>query len=1020
MHKLFWAFILICSAHAWGQSTDKYNSDYADFYRAEELFLKEQYGAARKEFHDFIVKFPDHNDPFYIKANYYEGLSALELYQNDGVDLLETFNKNYPESIYKNAIYFRLGKYYYQKKDYEEVLVWLKQLDISDVEPEDKEEYYFKLGYSYFDQNQLIEARSAFHEVKDGITQYANPSLYYYSHIAYVFASYQTALDGFEKLKTDEKFSAIVPYYIAQIYYLQGRYAEVPQFAPVLTDEATITNQTDINLLIGDSYYRLGKYAEAVPYLEKYDLKAKTTRENDYQLGNAYFKSKIYDKAIRTLDRTTRIQDTLSQFAYYQIGESYLALNEPIPARAAFEAAANMDFKPKITEDALYQFAVLSYKLDLNPYDEAVIALERYINKYPNSSRKEDVYQYLVNVYTTTNNYGKALQSLDRLPNKDIRLKSAYQVIAYNAGVEQYQKSNYDEAIRLFDLVEKYPLNATVSGKGKFWAADAQYQKQQYRKAIQGYRTFLNSAGTENNELRADAYYNIGYADLVLRDTAEAIESFKLYTQQTGLYNKTKLADAYMRIGDGYYSARNNEAAVNAYSSALLQKAGYEDQALFYLGKTYGFLSKLDDKIKVHQDILTKYPKSKYVQASIEEIANTCKLQGNFNQALKYYEQIVNEYPQSNSVKGAMVEIADIYYKKGDYARAETEYKKVLSLYSSDRLICEAAGKNLIDVYKALRQPEKLQGIIEKYPCANLGVDEQEDLYYGPAYDAYSDSSFTLAIPQISKYLDKYPNGKYANEMQVFLANSYERTGNEPEAIRWYRKSLEAPTTAYTEFAALKVSKYLYNGGQYAEALPYYKRLETVTSDPEVLFNAELGVMRSSFLTNSYAEATNYAEKILKSSKLNPTIRLEAEYARAMGSYKLADYDKAQESLDWIAKNNTKIMGSEAKFTQAESYFKQGNYTQAKKHITEFYKRKPSYDFYVAKTLILETRVFMQTNDLVQAEQKLKSVRDNYPFKDDGIIDEANVLWDELMILKNQPKNIDEGKKPIIEVGDGK
>ncbi len=1016
MRKIFWAFILFSSGLSWGQSTDKYNGVYAGFYRAEELFLKEQYAAARKEFHDFTQTYKQFEDPLYVKARYYEGLSALELYQNDGVDLLEAFNQQYPESIYKNAILFRLGKYYYQKKDYEKVLVWLNQLQAADVEPEDKDEFYFKLGYAYFDQKMLIESRSAFHEVKDGTSQYANPSLYYYSHIAYVFGSYQTALDGFEKLKTDEKFSAIVPYYMAQIYYLQGRYAEVPQFASLLTSNDQITNQTDINLLIGDSYYRLGKYQEAVPYLEKYDQKATTTRANDYELGNAYFKSRMFEKAIKLLDRTTRIKDTMAQFAYYQIGQSYLGLNQPIPARAAFEEAAKYNFRADIREDALYQFAVLSYKLDLNPYDEAVIALEKYLKEYPNSSRKEDIYQYLVNVYTTTNNYEKALESLDRLPNKNNQLKAAYQVIAYNAGVEKFQNADYSEAIRLFALVEKYPIDAKVSGKAKFWTADANYQTKQYGKAIQGYRYFLSVAGASNEELRNDAYYNIGYAQLMGMDTIESIESFKLYTQQSGLFNKSKLADAFMRIGDGYYSTRKNDQALSAYINALNQKAGYEDQALFYMGKTYGFMARLDDKIRVHLDILNKYPKSKYVQASVEELAMTYKVQGNYNKALTYFERVINEYPTSQSVKTAMIEIADIYFKKGDYARAESEYKKVLGLYSADRQVCETAGRNLIDVYEALRQPEKIQQIVETYPCTKIGNDEQEDIYYKLAYNAYKDSNFVESIKQINKYLDKYPTGKYANELIVFLANSYEKTDDMVEAIVWYRKSLEGPNTAYTEFAASKVSKYLYNKGSYADALPYYKRLEAVSSDPTVIYNAQLGVMRSSFLINSYADAVSYAEKILVSSQSNPKVRMEAEYAKAMGSYKLADYDKAKGSLEWIEKNNTTIMGAEAKYTLAELYYKQDNFTSASKELTALYKRKPSYDFYVAKALILETRIFMKKDDFVQAEQKLKSVRDNYPFKDDGILDEAQILWDELMILKNQPKNLDPNIKPIIEI----
>ncbi|MEZ4890462.1 MAG: hypothetical protein R2779_07880 [Crocinitomicaceae bacterium] len=40
-----------------GQTTEKYNSVYAGFYKAEELFQKQQYGSARKEFRDFINSF---------------------------------------------------------------------------------------------------------------------------------------------------------------------------------------------------------------------------------------------------------------------------------------------------------------------------------------------------------------------------------------------------------------------------------------------------------------------------------------------------------------------------------------------------------------------------------------------------------------------------------------------------------------------------------------------------------------------------------------------------------------------------------------------------------------------------------------------------------------------------------------------------------------------------------------------------------------------------------------------------
>ena len=69
-----------------------------------------------------------------------------------------------------------------------------------------------------------------------------------------------------------------------------------------------------------------------------------------------------------------------------------------------------MPFDPAVEEDALYNYAVLSYKIDYNPFDEAVDALNLYLERYPKSPRNQDVYQYLVNVYTTMKNYKSAIE----------------------------------------------------------------------------------------------------------------------------------------------------------------------------------------------------------------------------------------------------------------------------------------------------------------------------------------------------------------------------------------------------------------------------------------------------------------------------------------------------------------------------------------------------------------------------------------------------------------------------------
>ena len=1019
MNKFLVFILVMClNLFSFAQSTEKYNSEYENFYRAEEMFEKEQFAAARIEFRNFVNAFNKPNDPLYIKAMYYEGLSALELFNNDAINLLENFNRIYPESIYKHEIQFRLGKYFYQKKDYKEALVWFNQLKSTDVEVDNREEYYFKLGYANFQEKNIVEARSAFHEVKDGTTQYSSPGLYYYSHIAYIDKSYQTALEGFIKLQTTESFAAVVPYYIAQIYFLQGKYKEVTEYAPTIIDSANVVNQTDLYHLIGDSYYRIGKFDEAVPYLEKYNAKSTTTRDDDYQLGFAYYKSNTFVKAIKMFDKVARQKDSLGQVALYHIGESYLKLNNLISARSAFEAASDIEKDVKIQEDALYNYAVLSYKLDLNPYDEAVIALELFLNRFPQSSRKYDVNQYLVNVYTSTNNYAKALASLDKLPNKDTKLKIAYQLVAFNQGVEMFQKAEYQAAIKSFDLVEKYPVDQTFMGKAKFWTADAYFRLKNMDKSIKGYREFIALPATLAPELKADAYYNMGYAYLKKEDISQSIEAFRIYCQ-SNVKNKNKLADAYMRAADGYYMTKQNENAIKHYQEALNLKSGFEDQALFYMAKSYGFSGNEEQKISNLMDIINNYKNSKYTLTSVYEVALSYKAKSEFDKALRYFDQIVTDYPSSVLMVNSKIEIADIYYKKWEYARAETNYKQILTEYGEDKEVCEKVVRGLVDVYAALKQPEKASQIAGEYACANISMDEQEGLFYSPAIEAYQDSLYSDAIPLFEKYLLRFPTGKYIGEGQYFLANAYFESGNKEKGIAAYKKLLEGPNNSYTEFSASRVSQELYNSGAIEAAIPYYDRLEKISSKPATIFNAKLGLMRCNFLIENWANAAEYAKVILLSSQINNTLRLEAEYANGMSNFYLANFNVAKPSLEWIVKNTTTVMGAEAKFSLAEMYYKQKEYTKADGEVRALIKMKPSYNYWVAKGLILQTRVLIVQSDLFQAEQTLKSVIDHYPDQQDGIISEANELWDELMQLKNQPKAVEQKEETVIEVNEG-
>lgn len=1019
MNRILIILFAVYGFVVYSQSTEKYNSEYENFYRAEELFVKEQYAAARIEFRAFIDGFDKSrpNDPSYVKAQYYEAVSALELYNNDAVSLLESFNRNYPESIYKMDIYFRLGKHYYQKKDFKEALAWFNRLSADDVEEEDREEFYFKLGYSNFQEKNYEEARSAFHEVKDGISEYAPPALYYYSHIAYMNKNYQVALEGFLKLENDEKFGKVVPYYIAQIYYLQGKYVEVTQYAARMTNENGVANERDMNQLIGDAYYRIGKYDEAVPFLEEYNKMTQTSREDDYRLGYAYYQSKLWKKAVDLFDKVRKVEDSLGQVAFYHIGECFLKMGNKVSARSAFEGASFIKADPKIQEDALFNYAILSYQLDINPYDEAVEAFELYLSRYPNSDRRKDVYQYLVNVYLSTNNYSKALASLDKIENKDVKLKMAYQLIAYNQGVERHQNSDFPGAISSFDLVRKYPIDPDISARATFWTADAHYRVRNFEKAINGWKEFALLAPGDAPELHSEAQYNLGYAYLSQNDLPNARQAFDNYVKGHPA-SKGKKADAYMRLADCYYVVADNQHAIDNYAAALALHAGFEDQALFYMGKAYGYQGNVSQKISTLLDIVNNYKDSKYMQTAIFEVATTYNGKGELDKAMQYFNKIIFDYPASPLVVQSKLYVADIYFKKNNHAKAEELYNELLESNSGNADLCKQASRGLIEIYAAQNNPEKAQQLAQQYPCADFSANEQEDLYYLPAMKEFNEENYSAAITLFERYLQKFPSGLYALDVRYFLADSHYNLSHIEQAVTMYRAALDGPDTGSTELAASRVSHHLYEAGRYEEAIPYYERLLSVSFDPSVKFNAQLGLMRCNYLTENWAEAAKYANQVLGNGTINNTIKLEGYYARGMSHYRMGNNDLAKTDLVWVIKNTTTVKAAEARFSLADIFYKQNHLSAADDEITALLKAKPQYNYWIARGLILRTRIQIKEDKLVEAEQTLKSVIDHYPVQDDGILDEANTLWDELMQLKNQPKNYVPEENNTIEINE--
>lgn len=1015
---LFLLFI-VQSIFVSAQVSDKHNSEYARFYRAEDLFEKQKYSASQKEFGTFILEQKDVNHPYYVKAKYYYALNALFLFHPDAEILLLDFLKEYPETIYRQGTYFELGKHYYRKRRFEETIIWLNKMETYDLSEDEKAEYYFKLGYAYFRENNLKKARNAFHEVINTDSKYQGPALYYYSHIAYTEKNYQVALEGFIRLNDNPAFKETVPYYIAQIYYLQGKYDKVIEYAPELAAKDNAKYSLGMSHLIGDAFYKIGKYDEAVPFLEEYNRKSATTRDEDYQLGYAYFKSGDYNNSIRMFDKVSNVKDELGQVSLYHIGEAYLKQDNYLYARNAFELASNMSFDADIEEDALYNYAVLSYKLDYNPYDEAVEALNLYLRKYPNSKRNQDIYQYLINVYTTMKNYKSAISAIDNIENKDIRMKSIYQMMAFNYGVEQYQNVELVGAIETFKLVKRYPIDPSLNAESYYWIAEAYFKLADYPNSIIWYRQFLEEPGSYSLIEHNDAYYNIAYAYFKQQEWELAIQSFRTFTQDKTESHKAKITDAYLRIGDSYYKQKSDDQAILFYQKAIDTKGGQEDYAKFQMGKTYGYQEKYQEKATVMLDIVNNYPNSTFVVPALFEVAESYRLMDdNHNdKAKQYYNQLIIDYPNHSLVKDAIFQIGMLHFRNEEYAQAEKQFLRILNEFNDEAKKKEALAR-LKDVYTALNQPEKYIALLEESEI-NFADADKDTLYFENAYDLYEDSSWEQTIKAFDKYLVEFAHPIFELEALYFKGTAHFNIGENDKTHLSYVKLLEKSQNRFTERAASFSAKYEYDEGNYTKAILYYEKLLQAASYPQNKLIANIGLMRSHTMLEEFAFAKPYAEKVLLDEQALDYVKIESHYAIAKAYMLSNDYENAKTHFTLVAEGSSGSIGAESQYNIALIYHLQENYAQSEIEVRNLMKNNAGYDYWVAKALILQAKNSMGIEDYVQAEYTLNSVLNGYTITDDGIIDEANEVMQVLLGLKNKEKDLEDDSDNTIEINEG-
>lgn len=993
--------VLLFSISVYGQRTLSYNEMENKWTTAVNLYEKGMYVPAQKLFSEILLYQGKEYAAYKDDAAYYFAICSMNLFNNDAEYQITSFIEDHPESRNNNNASFQMANFKFRNKDYKNAIDWYTKTDRLILTEDEQSEYFFKLGFSHFARKDFDRAAKAFYESKDAKNIYGPMSLYFYSHLKYINEQYQTALLGFLELEKSPSFASIAPFYIIQIYYLQEKYDELIEYAPKILKDETGTRAAELNKLLGSAYYRKGKYSEAIPYLNSYVVANSSASDYDYyELGFSYYNTKQYDKAASSFSKIANMKDTLSQNAAYHMGDCYLKLNKKVDALRSFELASQLKFNDFIREDALFNFAQLSFELSLSPFNEAINAFNLYIKEYPNSPRVEQAYDYLVDAFLSTKNYQGAIATIEKMTKRNPKIDAAYQRLTYFRGLEYFTQLKYNEAITMFDKSLEYKIyDKSINALSYYWKAEANYRLGNVDAAIDMFKEFVNSTGSISLDEYSKAHYNLAYAYFNKKEYITANTWFRKFEQQPGFENSEILNDVYNRIGDCYYIVKEFGPAAEYYKKASAIGKVSPDYTLYQMALSYGGQKKANEKIWSLRKLVQTYPDSEYAGNANFEIGRTYHTSINdVDSAKYYYNRHINNYPNSSMRKAALSSLGAIYFNERNYTKALDTYKQVIAEYANTE-----EAKNAAEMIKAIYiEQDNPDGFVDwaNTSGTTISKDEQDEIMWQVAKKLYMDKKYNEALTSLTNYLNSFPQGQFYIEANYYKAELHFYFEEKEQALKNYRVVANAPIGSYTEESIIKAASILFDKKEWSEAYNLYNRLYPLAENKSTKLLSAIGQLRCAYNLNDFDNVITAAVLVIENEKSNQEQQREAHFKMAKAYYAKDNLVRALSLFDNLSKEVKSAEGAEAMYKVIEINYKMKKDSLAEDLTYQFAQANSPYAYWLAKSFLILADIYYERDDLFSAKHTLQSLLNNYPNETDGIKDEAsekltNIIDDE-------------------------
>lgn len=974
----------------YAQESKVYTYPQKDYEEALTLYNEKQYQSAQTIFE----RVQHTTDDLETEANsaYYAANAAVRLNQLGADRLMENFVSNYPTSNKRNSAFIDVADYYFENGKYPYALKWYNKVEQSSMSSKEKERFNFNMGYSLFSADKSKEAERYFSRVSTSET-YGSQAKYYLGYIAYQQDDYEGANERFEQIADEEVLNDKLSYYQADMNFKLGRFEEAIALAKAQLNKSDRQEVSELNKIIGESYFNLEQYSNAIPYLEEYKGKrGKWSNTDYYLLGYCYYKMEDYANAIGQFNKIVDGNNGVSQNAYYHLAECYLKLDKKQEALNAFRNASQMEFVPEIQEDAYLNYARLSYEIG-NPYELVPVVLTSYLKTYPNSAYKDEIRELLVDSYITSKDFEGALQLLEN--NSGYASKETFQKVAFYRGVEVFTEADYAQANDLFDKSLKNAPDEYYKARARFWKAESLYQLNSFSEALENYNQYKAYTAAPRTVEYEDIDYNLGYAYFKLKDYENAISYFKKYAEQAKEVDKGN--DAYVRLGDCYFVTSKYWPAIESYNKVISSNSPERDYAAFQKAISYGFIDRNETKLEELTNFSAKYPNSGLRDDALFELGNSYIKQNLEASGLEAYDRLIRQFPKSRLIPQALLREGLVHYNANRNEEALSKFKTVVRDFPQTQEAIQAVATAKL-IYVDMGNVNEYAQWVEGLDFVEITDVELDNVTFESAQKQQQEGKEELALKGYESYLNDFPSGIHRLEANFSLAQLYFANGDKQKALPKYKEVSQSGASEYSEQALTRVCEIYITDKNYNEALPFLQELESTANITQNRTFAQSNLMKGYYEKNEYDKTIVYADKVLANEGIDDRIKSDAQIMIARSAIATDNENTAETAYAEVLKIATGSLAAEALYYKAYFERKAGNVEASNESVQRLAKDFASYKEWGGKGLIIMAKNYDNLDDAYQATYILESVINNFSDYPEIVIEAK----EELAIIKKK------------------